>query len=107
MGFRENRMTYLAIVIIVVAVVTLLSGAIMFQHKNKEAPVGEPLDISRWEKVDKTKAIEGGFILSGEAINYGNGRPYKLHLKNGSDGSKVWYAEFVDTGEWYKTDIEE
>jgi hypothetical protein len=79
----------------------------MFQNKNKQAPVGEPLDISRWEKVDKTIAVEGGFILSGEAINYGNGRPYKLHLKNGPGGGKFWYAEFIDTGEWYRTDIGE
>jgi len=67
----------------------------------------EPLDISQWVKVDKTSATAGGFVLTGSAINYGNGRPYKLHMKIGSDGRPLWYAEFIDKDEWYKTDIGE
>lgn len=96
-------MVYIILIVAVVAIVCVF----LFRHRTKQAPVIEPLDISGWQKIDKKVATEGGFTLSGDAINYGNGRPYKLHLKREADGSNIWYAEMVDTGEWYKTDIGE
>jgi len=94
-------MVYIILTVMVVAIVSVF----LFRHKTNRAPAIEPLDISEWQKVDKKVATEGGFSLSGDAINYGNGRPYKLHLKREADGSNTWYAEMVDTGEWHKTDI--
>lgn len=99
-------MVYAVVIIILVLAAVLFIGSSRL-FRDKSAPAGEPLDISRWEKVSKAAALEGGFTLTGEAINYGNGRAYKLHMKTGADGRQVWYAEFVDRDEWYKTDIGE
>jgi len=98
-------MTFVNIIFGLLAVAILTTVILLFQFKSREAPMIEPLDISGWVKVDKTTAIAGGFILNGDAINYGNGRPYKLHLKKDSSGEQVWYAEFIDKDELYKTDI--
>lgn len=94
-------MTY---VIVIAALLALIAALAIFLYRSHRAP-GEPLDVSGWVKVDREVAMEGGFALSGDAVNYGNGRTYKLHLKREADGSSTWYAEMVDTGEWYKTDI--
>lgn len=100
-------MMYALIIIFILTLIALVFISSSGLFRDESAPAGEPLDISRWEKVDKSTALEGGFTLTGEAINYGNGRSYKLHMKTGDNGRQVWYAEFVDRDEWYKTDIGE
>ena len=101
MNFSDNRITY--VIILLVAIGVTLS--IFLYLNRKDTLREEPLDVTKWERVDKEIATQGGFALSGDAINYGNGRPYKLHLKRESDGNRTWYAEMIDTGEWYKTNI--
>ena len=107
MNFGENRMTYTIAIIVFVVLALTLAGILLSQRKKQLPSKVEPLDISHWEKVEKTTVTGSGFLLSGDAINYGNGRPYKLYLKRDADGGQVWYAEFTDTSEWYKTDIGE
>jgi hypothetical protein len=101
---KSQVISAVAIAALLISVVVVISSLLYMGKMNQTRSDG-PLDVSDWEKVDKEVATGGGFILSGSAINYGNGRPYKLHLKNESDGSRTWYAEMIDNGEWYKTTI--
>lgn len=93
------------LILVFVALAILTVGALLSKREIPKVSANEPLDISRWEKVERIIAENGDFILRGDAVNYGNGRPYKLHLKRDTNGNQVWFAEFVDSGEWYKTDI--
>jgi hypothetical protein len=57
-----------------------------------------------WKPIDKNTIKETEFTLQGQEINYKNGRPYVLYLKQ-ENGKSVWYAEMQDTAEWFITKI--
>ena len=57
-----------------------------------------------WKSIDKNTIEKAAFTLQGQAINYKEGRPYILYLKQ-ENGKSVWYAEMQDTGDWFITEI--
>jgi hypothetical protein len=57
-----------------------------------------------WKPVDKNTIEKADFALCGQSVNYKEGRPYLLYLKQES-GKSIWYAEMQDTGDWYITKI--
>jgi len=57
-----------------------------------------------WKPVDKNTIKKTDFTLEGQEINYKNGRPYILYLKQ-ENGKSIWYAEMQDTRDWFITEI--
>jgi hypothetical protein len=96
MSILKGRMNYL--VIIAVAVILIGALGILFKRSRKTT------EIFGWQKIESNTINQSDFLLSGDAVNYRDGRPYKLYLKNTGEKS-LWYAEMQDTGEWYITDI--
>ena len=92
----KSRMTVFAI--IAVAVILFAVLGILFLRFRK------PAEMHGWQKVESNAINQSSFLLSGQALNYRDGRPYKLYLKR-ENGKDLWYAEMQDTSDWYITDI--
>jgi hypothetical protein len=91
------------VVVVVIIVGIVVAGLWAFGRRSSGKAVGQP---AGWERVEKSAVEKSPFILSGEAVNHRDGRPYKLHMRF-EGGRQVWYAEMLDADEWFKTDIGE